>query len=305
MKINRTTIETFEEWSAKAPPQETIRAQSTDDALREQVRKGPADPKNVLSVEGLPIQLQDLLSEATQDFGHIKLVGEGNVPLILRKATIWKLEVQNVGELCFEDCKIGDLVTHGAKPTYEICNCMIGNFRVWKGYPVQRLEWNGGYLGQFHLDKDVKDAFVGDVWFSRDFTLPEDPAYHDVQWLRDTREALNARSNSVAAGIFHASELALSLAPASIGHFVWHLGSMNGAPTSETQSVSRYFGFLRPLCCSWRSHFLLALSLLAPQTNCGDGSRAWKEGNAPRGCFGQGCMPCSQSTRSISSGRRS
>lgn len=113
-----------------------------------------------------------------------------------------------MSRLCLEDCEIGHLSTDG-RPRYDIQRCMIGHFHAGAGNPVQRLEWSGGYLGQFHLHEDIKRCFVGDVWL-RDVQLPLDPKHHDVQWLRDAREALNARSNFVAAGIFHASELTLS-----------------------------------------------------------------------------------------------
>jgi hypothetical protein len=52
-------------------------------------------------------------------------------------------------------------------------------------------------------------AFVGDVAF-HSITLPNTDAYHGVQSIRDAREALNARTNYVAAGIFHAAELKLT-----------------------------------------------------------------------------------------------
>jgi hypothetical protein len=78
-----------------------------------------------------------------------------------------------------------------------------------RGYHVQDLTWEGGYLGQFNLIQDKTRAFVGNVSFDR-IGLPPTDQPHGVQWLRDTREALNARSNFVAAGIFHASELKLT-----------------------------------------------------------------------------------------------
>jgi hypothetical protein len=116
-------------------------------------------------------------------------------------------------------------------PSYQIKRCMIGKFRVSIGFPIQRLEWNRGYLGQFDLHQEKTKAFVGDVWFRR-LKLPKNPTYHDVQWLRDTREALNARSNSVAAGVFHASELALSRRREScinqLASWVYQVGSNFG-----------------------------------------------------------------------------
>ena len=77
------------------------------------------------------------------------------------------------------------------------------------GFHVQNLTWKGGYLGQFDLHQEKTSAFVGDVSFDR-ITLPRTDEHHRIQWLRDAREALNARSNFVAAGIFHASELKLT-----------------------------------------------------------------------------------------------
>ena len=155
----------------------------------------------------IPIRDQNQLSNAEQEL--VQLVGDSTTPLILSGATIWKLDVRNVGVLHLDNCKIGGLVAHGESPTYQINDCMIGNFAVRQGFPVQRLEWDGGYLGQFHLDRPLESAFVGDVWFRR-VRLPTNAARHGEQWLRDTRAALNARNNFVAAGIFHASELALS-----------------------------------------------------------------------------------------------
>jgi hypothetical protein len=77
---------------------------------------------------------------------------------------------------------------------------------VIRGSPVQRMEWDGGYLGRFNLDEHREGAFVGDVWL-HDLGLSKTPEHHGVQWLRDARIALSSRSNFVAAGIFHASEL--------------------------------------------------------------------------------------------------
>ena len=84
---------------------------------------------------------------------------------------------------------------------------MIGKFTVLKepdmekkkdkderGYHVQDLTWEGGYLGQFNLVQDKTRAFVGNVLFNR-IALPPTDQPRGVQWLRDTREALNARSN--------------------------------------------------------------------------------------------------------------
>ena len=74
---------------------------------------------------------------------------------------------------------------------------------------MQRLEWNGGYLGQFSLDRPLDKAIAGDVWF-QNVELPRDAKKRDVQWLRDTRAALVARSNTIAAGFFHARELTIT-----------------------------------------------------------------------------------------------
>jgi hypothetical protein len=211
MKVNREAIRTFEKWCKTEPGGDSISRDAAiataENELKERIATATAE--TVLSFEKLPTQLQDLLSEAVLQFGHVRVVSGNRPELMIRKAVIWNLDIQAVGKVVLEDCKIGHLVTRDTKPDYRITNCMIGNFCVKRDHSVQRLEWDGGYLGQFHLDRPINEAFVGDVWF-RDVKLPEDPKDHDVQWLRDTREALNARSNSVAAGIFHASELALS-----------------------------------------------------------------------------------------------
>ena len=212
MKINRQTIRDFEEeWCAKEPPQQVIRPQGNDDEFRKQIRQGPTVPDTVLSIEGLTIQHQDLISDATKKFGIIRLGGDNKSEIEIRNATIWMLEVYAVGkEVRLENCRIGRLVVHNTA-NLQIKNCMISWFTVPAHSHIQNLDWDGGYLGQFDLVQDIKKAFVGDVSFHRHPRLPTtDKPPHGVQWLRDTREALNARNNFVAAGIFHASELKLT-----------------------------------------------------------------------------------------------
>ena len=163
----------------------------------------------MLGIPDLAVAHHDLLTEAKCEFGHIQIDGDGITALKVCDARILKLVVVNVGKLTFKNCEIGELIVVAARQTYRISNCMIGHFHVVDNCMVQRLEWDGGYLGQFSLRRPLDDAFVGDVWFHK-VKLSRDDTIHDVQWLRDTREALNARSNLVAAGIFHAAELALT-----------------------------------------------------------------------------------------------
>ena len=222
MKINRKTIKCFEAWCQKPPHEELISAEDfqDNDALRQRIISGPTNPATVLSIEELPLQLQDLLSGKKQEFRSVEILGDGR-SLSLKKAKIWKLTVRDVGELFFEECEIGEIAVHQTAD-YRIKDSMIGTFTVLKeadeekkkdkeerGYHVQDLTWEGGYLGQFNLIQEKTRAFVGNVSFDR-IALPPTDQPHRVQWLRDTREALNARSNFVAAGIFHASELKLT-----------------------------------------------------------------------------------------------
>ena len=214
MKINRRTAECFERWCEKFPSVETISAEdfSDDKALGDQITRGPKDPATVLSIEGLPLRLQDLLSGKKQEFGLVEILGDGR-SISLKQAKIWRLTVRSVGELCFQDCEIGEIAVHQTA-SYHVKDSKIGKFVVVKdtdtlGYHVQNLKWGGGYLGQFDLHQEKTSAFVGGVSFDG-IMLPPTDVHHGVQWLRDTREALNARSNFVAAGIFHASELKLT-----------------------------------------------------------------------------------------------
>jgi hypothetical protein len=161
-----------------------------------------------------------VLSGKKREFGSVEIVGDG-LSIRLKKAKILKLTVRAVGELCFENCEIGEIAVYQTAD-YRIKDSMIGKFTVLKepdmekkkdkderGHHVQDLTWEGGYLGQFNLVQDKTRAFVGNVLFDR-IALPPTDQPRGVQWLRDTREALNARSNFVAAGIFHASELKLT-----------------------------------------------------------------------------------------------
>ena len=178
---------------------------------------------------------------AVQPFGiGIKISGVGKT-LTLRNAAIRRLEVHSVPKLCIEDCRIGEIVVHQTVD-YQIKNSMIGNFVVDQNFHVQNLSWEGGYLGHFDLHQEKTKAFVSDVLFHR-VTLPPTAERYRVQWLRDAREALTARSNLVAAGIFHASELRLSRSKAAgltywLASWGYQLGSNFG------NSIARALGWL-------------------------------------------------------------
>ena len=259
MKINRRTAECFERWCEKFPSVETISAEdfSDDKALGDQITRGPKDPATVLSIVGLPLRLQDLLSGKKQEFGLVEILGDGR-SISLKQAKIWRLTVRSVGELCFQDCEIGEIAVHQTA-SYHVKDSKIGKFVVVKdtdtlGYHVQNLKWGGGYLGQFDLHQEKTSAFVGDVSFDG-IMLPPTDVHHGVQWLRDTREALNARSNFVAAGIFHASELKLTRpkGPAKFfSAYWWASGAMSSAQLLGIQSAAPFgvslLSWLRSLC---------------------------------------------------------
>ena len=208
MKVNRDIIKTFEDWCDKSPNEgDRIPEGTSHEEIKDQIARASAE--TVLSIEGLPVGWEDVLTEAKLEFGHVLIVGDGKTCLKICDARIRNLEVHNVGKQTFWNCEIGKLVTEGVNPDYQIINCKIGCFRIIKKYSVQRLEWNGGYLGQFSLDRPLDEAFVGDAWF-HNVELPRDAKKRDVQWLRDTRAALVARSNTIAAGFFHARELTIT-----------------------------------------------------------------------------------------------
>jgi hypothetical protein len=205
--MQHQTPKAFEEWCKRPPTGRSVSGGVPRRDIADEIANTPSG--EMLGIQDLPIAHHDLLTEAKCEFGHIKIDGDGSTDLKVCDVRILKLYVVNVGKLTFKNCEIGELITVAARQTYRISNCMIGHFHVVPNCMVQRLEWDGGYLGQFSLRRPLNDAFVGDVWFHK-VKLSTDDTIHDVQWLRDTREALNARSNTVAAGIFHASELALT-----------------------------------------------------------------------------------------------
>jgi hypothetical protein len=208
VRLDLTTIESFEKWAdPKAPPlQDSIRDQGNPDEMRKLIKERPTTPSVVLSIDGLPIQLQDLLCDANRSFGIVRLVGDGSMEVKLRSATIWRLEVESASELSLTNCRIGQIKVNDIA-SFKIRDCLIGKFTV--GSKLRNLEWHSGYLGQFDLVGERTGAFVGDISF-HSIVLPHTDTYHGVQSLRDAREALNARNNYVAAGLFHASELKLT-----------------------------------------------------------------------------------------------
>jgi hypothetical protein len=215
-KQRQTKIEDFEarcEQLKSAPIAEVISANDVnkmgDGPFRQRIQEATANTAKLISVEQFPIHHQDLLSSVESGLADVVVEGDRQTKLSIRGSTFRSLSLSNVGTIHLEDCRIGKLGASNCNPVYEIRNCRIGELDVHKNFPVQRMEWDGGYLGQFHLHEHREGAFVGDVWL-HDLELSKDPKHHDVQWLRDARIALNARSNFVAAGVFHASELALS-----------------------------------------------------------------------------------------------
>jgi len=180
-----------------------------DEEFTRRFQAAVAQSGRSVAVNLFPIHLQWLLSSVEAHYFDVVVEGDRQTALSINGSRFRSLTLNNVATITLADCRIGRLGASGAKPNYFIRDCMIGEFDVHEGSPVQRLEWDGGYLGQFHLHEEHDRAFVGDVWL-HDLALPKNPEHHGVQWLRDAREALNARSNFVAAGVFHASELALS-----------------------------------------------------------------------------------------------
>ena len=247
-------------------------------------------------------------------------MGDG-LSIRLKKAKIWKLTVRAVGELCFENCEIGEIAVYQTAD-YRIKDSMIGKFTVLKepdmekkkdkderGYHVQDLTWEGGYLGQFNLVQDKTRAFVGNVLFNR-IALPPTDQPRGVQWLRDTREALNARSNFVAAGIFHASELKLRHGPKGgsirMSSAYWWASVDLGTAPDFGNSIGRPVGWLFVfIALLVVVAFFSGTDLVSTEKELQGWQNSLREGRiAPPGSFGQGSMPCTQSIRSISSGRR-
>lgn len=211
-KLDLVIIEAFEKWAKAPPAEEYIRVQgAANDALRnhvkEKLKQRPTNPNTVWSLDALPIELQDLLLNAQQDFGVVKLAGNGTMAATLNNATIWRLELTAISEVSLTNCKIGHVQVDEIAASFKIEDCLIGKLTV--GDQLTKLEWHSGYLGQFDIKGERAGAFVSDVVF-HSLTLPHTDEYHGVQSIRDAREALNARNNYVAAGLFHAAELKLT-----------------------------------------------------------------------------------------------
>jgi hypothetical protein len=288
-------LDRFEAWCRSGDDEERIYwdgdAAADASGFRRVIATKLAHAEGVPSILGLPIQMQDIVSNEIsvelykeisnnpqlyvelssevfaepRRFGEIKIIGDGKQALTLRNACIRRLEADSVSDVHIEDCQIGDLRVHPEHKTadYRIQRSMIGKFVVVnekdkakekeeRGYHVQDLEWEGGYLGQFDLWQDKTRAFVGNASFHR-ITLPRTYQPHRVQWLRDVREALTARNNLVAAGIFHASELKLSRHKGGVTHwlFSWAYEAVSNFGNS----------ILRPIVCFLMT--LLALATLA------------------------------------------
>ena len=98
MKLNRDIIKSFEDWSDKNPNEgKSIPHGTSYETIKDQIAKASAD--TVLSIEGLPVGWEDLLTEAKPEFGHVGIVGDGKTTgLKICDARIRKLEVHNVGK---------------------------------------------------------------------------------------------------------------------------------------------------------------------------------------------------------------
>jgi hypothetical protein len=207
--------EGFEAWCKEVrsvPVADTLSLEDVrkmhDDHVRQRFQEWAAKSTHSFSFH-FPIHHQDLLSSLRADFAVITVEGDGQTALSIRGSTFRSLTLNNVGTIVLENCRIGRFEASGANPNYLIKNCMIGEFDVPGNSRIHRMVWDGGYLGRFNLHGDREKLFDGEVWL-HNLALSKNPEHHGVQWLRDARTALNARSNFVAAGVFHASELALS-----------------------------------------------------------------------------------------------
>jgi hypothetical protein len=134
-KLDVMIVETFEKWAKATPTEEYIRIQgAANDALRnhvkEKLKTRPANPNTVWSIDALPIELQDLLSNAQQDFGVVKLAGNGKMAATLNNATVWQLELTAISEVSLTNCKIGRVQVDGTTASFEIKDCLIGKLTV-------------------------------------------------------------------------------------------------------------------------------------------------------------------------------
>lgn len=208
---NRLTYIEFEKWrnrlARRSPNLVSLVPGMTNEEKLRAIQNTPF-PRSV----SLAIGDEALLSASKCCFDHVRIESAANIkgPLRLSGTTIGKLEVKNIGELHFEKCKLGELSVIGANPKYWITSCLVGMFVVQEKSPIQRLEWNKGYLGQFDLRGWPREnPFVGDVSIRR-VEFSNDPRKYDSQWARDTRSALSKVDNAVAAGLFHGHALRLN-----------------------------------------------------------------------------------------------
>jgi hypothetical protein len=258
-KEKQTEIEDFEAWCKEvtsALVTETISPTGIHnpgghEAFRRRVREATAKTGQMVSIN-IPVPHQDLLSSVASAFAEVTVEGDREASVNIRGSTFRNLTLSDVGTISLENCKIARLGASNVNPKYQIKNCMIGQFDVHRGSPIQRMEWDGGYLGRFNLHEDREKAFVGDVWL-HGLELSKNPEHHDVQWLRDARIALTARSNLVAAGVFHSSELALSRKREPC---------INRAASRVYQAFSNY-GNSIALPAAWLFGLLLAIGGLA------------------------------------------
>ena len=73
-----------------------------------------------------------MLSGKKRELGSVEIVGDG-LSIRLKKAKIWKLTVRAVGELCFENCEIGEIAVYQTAD-YRIKNQM----NDWKVHGLKR-----------------------------------------------------------------------------------------------------------------------------------------------------------------------
>jgi hypothetical protein len=78
MKIDREIIKTFEDWSGKSPNDgqslnegKRFPAGTSYDTLKDQIAKASVD--TVVSIEGLPVGWEDVLTEAKPEFGLVRI----------------------------------------------------------------------------------------------------------------------------------------------------------------------------------------------------------------------------------------
>src|SRR5882672_11442869 len=123
---NRLAFKNFEKWRDRAPDRhQTNMVQffpgMTADQMGSAIKTTPC-PVSIF----LALGQEFLLSQSKRRFENVKIANGATVrgPLKLCGLTIGQLEVENIGELHLEKCKIGTLMASGAHPDYRITDCM-------------------------------------------------------------------------------------------------------------------------------------------------------------------------------------